>query len=91
MILTTTPTVEGEAIREYLGIVSGRARVMELIGKSWRTSRNEALAEMSREALLKGADAVVGVHLDLALSEVRGGDSPSSREFTASGTAVKLR
>ncbi len=90
MILTTTPTVEGKAIRQYLGIVTGHAKFNDFVGTR-RAFRDKALAEMSQEALLKGADAVVGVHLDFALSEVSSGGHHSNREFTASGTAVKLR
>ncbi len=106
MILTTTPTVEGKAIREYYGIVTGEAIVganlvkdifagiRDIVGgrstayeKELRRSRETALAEMSEEARMKGANAVVGIDLDYEVV----GSGGSMLMVSASGTAVKLR
>lgn len=106
MILTTTPSVEGKAIREYRGIVTGEAIVganilkdifagiRDIVGgrstayeKELRRSRETALAELSEEARMKGADAVVGIDLDYEVV----GTGGSMLMVAASGTAVRLR
>jgi uncharacterized protein YbjQ (UPF0145 family) len=105
MLITTTPSVEGKTIREYLGIVTGEtivganlfrdffASVRDVVGgraKSYeqilKEARETALAEMEKEAALRGADAVVGVDLDYEVV----GSGGSMLMVTVSGTAVKL-
>ncbi|MDE0680470.1 MAG: heavy metal-binding domain-containing protein [Gammaproteobacteria bacterium] len=65
-------------------IVGGRSTAYE---KELRRSRETALAELSEEARMKGADAVVGIDLDYEVV-VSGG---SMLMVAASGTAVRLR
>ena len=65
-------------------IVGGRSTAYE---KELRRSREMALAELSEEARMKGADAVVGIDLDYEVV-VSGG---SMLMVAASGTAVRLR
>jgi uncharacterized protein YbjQ (UPF0145 family) len=79
MIVTTTPNIEGHAIEEYLGIVTGVALVYanilwDIISTMNSRStayqqrleevKNLAISNMSQNAEQLGADAVVGVSLD---------------------------
>lgn len=105
MLITTTSSVEGKTIREYLGIVTGEtivganlfrdffASVRDVFGgraKSYeeilKEARETALAEMEKQAALRGADAVVGMDLDYEVV----GSGGSMLMVTVSGTAVKL-
>ena len=92
MILTTTQSIEGRAITEYLGIVCGEAfENKEFKGERYYLSiltnaRNLALKQLEERASGLGADAVVGIDLDY---EVLGQDN-GMLMVTASGTAVKL-
>ena len=65
-------------------IVGGRSTAYE---KELRRSRETALAELSEEARIKGADAVVGIDLDYEVV----GSGGSMLMVAASGTAVRLR
>lgn len=65
-------------------IVGGRSTAYE---KELRRSRETALAELSEEARMKGADAVVGIDLDYEVV----GSGGSMLMVAASGTAVRLR
>ena len=65
-------------------IVGGRSTAYE---KELRRSRETALAELSEEARMKGADAVVGIDLDYEVI----GSGGSMLMVAASGTAVRLR
>jgi uncharacterized protein YbjQ (UPF0145 family) len=65
-------------------IVGGRAGAYET---SLKEGKDTALQEMIEEALLLGADAIVGVDLDY---EVIGGDQKTMLMVSANGTAVKL-
>ena len=87
MIVTTTPSIEGHAIRDYRGIVIGEVIVGGRSGKYenvLKRARDEALAEMEAEAVKVGANAVVGVDLDYEVV----GDKGSMLMVSASGTAV---
>ncbi|WP_298019446.1 heavy metal-binding domain-containing protein [uncultured Parasphingopyxis sp.] len=64
-------------------IVGGRSGAYE---KALRSAREEALADLEREAAAKGADAVVGVDLDYEVI----GDTGSMLMVSISGTAVRL-
>jgi uncharacterized protein YbjQ (UPF0145 family) len=66
-------------------IVGGRSSASQ---KVLRDARKTCLTELRREALIVGADAVIGVDLDY--SEVSG-DGKSMLMVVASGTAVKLQ
>jgi len=95
MILTTTPTIEGRPVHQYLSIVSGASIMGENIvkdtimgGRSGTYDqklaevRQSVLKEMSHQAQALGANAVVGVALDYEV--IREG----MLIITASGTAV---
>jgi uncharacterized protein YbjQ (UPF0145 family) len=64
-------------------VVGGRAKSYEEILKE---ARETALAEMEKDAALRGADAIVGVDLDYEVV----GSGGSMLMVTVSGTAVKL-
>jgi uncharacterized protein YbjQ (UPF0145 family) len=67
-------------------IFGGRSRTTQ---KVLRDARKTCLLELRREAMLTGADAVIGVQL--AYSELSGGGKNGMLFLVASGTAVKLR
>lgn len=66
-------------------IVGGRSAATQ---KVLRDARRTCLAELRREALMLGADAVVGVDLDY--SEISGGGKSGLLFLVGSGTAVTL-
>ena len=100
MIITTTPSVEGRAIREYKGIAFGEVitgvNVIKDLGAGLRnffggrSAGYEEELQKAREEALKeraaamGANAVIGVDIDY---EVLGADN-GMLMVTASGTAV---
>jgi len=67
-------------------IVGGRSVATQ---KVLRDARKTCLAELKREALMVGADAVIAVDLDY--SEFSGGQKGGMLFLVASGTAVKLK
>jgi uncharacterized protein YbjQ (UPF0145 family) len=67
-------------VRDFFG---GRSKASQ---KVLRDARRTCLAELSREALMVGADAVIAVDLDY--SEISG-DGKSMLLVVASGTAVR--
>lgn len=69
------------SIRDVIG---GRSSSSQ---KVLRDARKTCLTELRREALISGADAVIGVDLDY--SEISG-DGKSMLMVVASGTAVKI-
>jgi uncharacterized protein YbjQ (UPF0145 family) len=105
MILTTTPTIEGRHITQYLGIVTGEtivganifkdimAGIRDIVGgrsgayeKAFRQARQMAFEEMEQEAAELGANAVVGIDLDIETVGSQGG----MLMVSISGTAVKI-
>jgi uncharacterized protein YbjQ (UPF0145 family) len=66
-------------------IIGGRSKASQ---KVLRDARKTCLTELRREALIAGADAVIGVDLDY--SEISG-DGKSMLMVVASGTAVKIK
>ena len=66
-------------------IIGGRSSASQ---KVLRDARKTSLTELRREALIAGADAVIGVDLDYA--EISG-DGKSMLMVVASGTAVKIK
>ncbi len=105
MIVTTTPSVEGEPVAEYLGIVSGEAimganmfkdifaGIRDIVGgrsgayeEELRRAKDIALSEMTDNARMMGADAILSVDLDYETVGTNG----SMLMVTASGTAVRL-
>ena len=69
------------SVRDIFGGRSGAAQ------KVLRDSRKTCLTELKREALISGANAIIGVDLDY--SEISG-DGKSMPFLVASGTAVKV-
>jgi len=91
MIVTTTSSVEGRPVKSYLGIVSGECFQLEdsfqgAAGKeeALLTASHKALAKMTQRAEALGANAIVGVSIDV--------EAQSSMKFivTVAGTAVVL-
>ena len=95
MIVTTTNTVQGRSISEYLGIVFGEEVAGEgfsgWLGNfegSFINLRNQALNEMCQNAAGLGANAVVGVSIDYTSIDVTNSDD--SMMVTVTGTAVRI-
>ena len=92
MIITTTTSIEGHTIAEYLGIVFGEAfENKEFRGERYYVSvlsnaRTLALNKLEERARGIGADAVVGIRVDFDVSDI----GPCVM-VSASGTAVKLQ
>ena len=84
MIITTSFTVEGRPVIEYLGIVSD-AQVMALPGgnkgvqRGWQTGVEGAAAVLQQQAAELGADAVIAARFE-----------PFGSNICATGTAVRL-
>lgn len=86
--ITTTPSLEGKTITEYLGIVSGCGIYMlpggnKMIQAGWSGGVQEALLNMQEQANELSADAVVGLTVNAYKS---GGYD----YVQTTGTAVKL-
>ena len=82
MILTTTPSIEGKTITEYLCIVSADSSTRR--SRSGSQGVSGAMAEIMRKAEKAGADAVVGVQFV----------GPTAHYYDTIhiyGTAVKLK
>jgi len=67
-------------------IFGGRSKAIQ---DTLRDARKTAMAELRREALMVGGDAVIGVDLDY--QEITGGGKGGMIMLVASGTAVKLK
>ena len=106
MILTTTPSIEGRHITQYLGIVTGEtivganifrdimAGIRDIVGgrsgayeNAFREARQIAFAEMEQDAAALGANAVVGIDVDIETVGVQGG----MLMVSISGTAVTIQ
>lgn len=106
MILTTTPTIEGRRITQYLGIVTGEtivganifkdimAGIRDIVGgrsgayeNAFRQARQMAFDEMEQEAAELGANAVVGIDIDIETVGAQG----SMLMVSISGTAVTIQ
>ena len=98
MVLSTTPSLEGHQITQYLGVVTGESIIGANVFRDFlvggrssayeevlREAKDNALQEMSSRAQQMGANAVVGIDLDYETV----GSSGSMLMVTASGTAVK--
>ena len=90
MIITTTPTVEGRPVKDYLGIVSGEVVVDEpwgstlsAHGDSLLVARHRAELEMVQRAEALGATAVVGIAVVFEIYQNR-------RFLVVTGTAVVI-
>jgi uncharacterized protein YbjQ (UPF0145 family) len=103
MIVTTTPTIEGHPIQEYLGIVTGEAILGAHIGRDILASFTDIIGGRSREYEEEVQKARL-IALDELVSEARGQranaivgvdiDYEVIREgmlmVSVSGTAVKV-
>ena len=67
-------------------VVGGRSKATQ---KVLRDARKICLSELKEEALMLGADAVIGVDLDY--SEISGGGKSGMIFLVVSGTAVKTK
>lgn len=103
MIVTTTPTVEGRTIEEYLGIVTGEAILGAHIGRDFLASITDIVGGRSKEY-----EEEVRKARDIALQEMtseadaKGGNAIVGVDIdyevirqgmlmvSASGTAVRL-
>ncbi|MGU9952074.1 MAG: YbjQ family protein [Gammaproteobacteria bacterium WSBS_2016_MAG_OTU1] len=88
MILTTTHSVEGKRISEYLDIViGGDLLCSDVDNRNIEAVRAATLKDLKKKAEALGADAVVGICID---HEVATG---MHHEFVVScyGTAVLLK
>lgn len=105
MIRTTTNTLEGREIEEYLGVVIGEAilganifkdlfgAVRDIVGgragayeDELGKARDIAFQEMEQEAVILGANAVIGIDIDYEVVGQNGGMMVS-----VSGTAIKVK
>ncbi len=97
MILTTTNSIENHKIVDYLGIVSGvsmdyQKATMTFSMKKWyaslegqvNTEKEAAFQQLKENATKLGANAVVGINLDLEVG------STGSVTVSVTGTAVKV-
>ena len=82
MLLTTTPTIEGHTIQQYLGIVTSET----IIGANVKEGKETALQEIRERAAAMGANAVVGIDLDYETVGAKG----SMLMVVCSGTAVRV-
>jgi len=106
MIRTTTNTLEGREIEEYLGVVIGEAilganifkdlfgAVRDIVGgragayeDELSKARDIAFQEMEQEAVILGANAVIGIDIDYEVVGQNGG----MMMVSVSGTAVKVK
>ena len=99
MQFSTTPTLEGQTIVEYCGVVTGEAILganifRDIVGgrsgayeKELRKAREIPFEELGSQARALGADAVVGIDIDYETV----GQNGSMLMVSVSGTAVKTR
>ena len=106
MIRTTTNSLEGREIEEYLGVVIGEAilganifkdlfgAVRDIVGgragayeDELGKARDIAFQEMEQEAVILGANAVIGIDIDYEVVGQNGG----MMMVSVSGTAVKVK
>ena len=96
MILTTTNSIEGHKIQDYLGIVTGVSsniktsfsfkteKNMNIIEDIMNKAKEEAFQKLKANAIKLNAKAVVGISLDLET------DAGSYFFVSVTGTAVKV-
>jgi uncharacterized protein YbjQ (UPF0145 family) len=96
MILTTTNSIEGHKIQDYLGIVTGVSTMMKtsfsfkaeknkkLFEDSMNKAKEDAFQSLKSNAIKLGANAVVGIKLDMET------ESGAYFFISITGTAVKV-
>ncbi|SFZ90183.1 Uncharacterized conserved protein YbjQ, UPF0145 family [Flaviramulus basaltis] len=96
MILTTTNSIEGHKIEDYLGIVTGVSsniktsfsfkteKNMNMISNTINKAKEEAFQKLKDNAIKLNANAIVGISLDM--------ETEAGAYFFVSvtGTAVKV-
>lgn len=105
MIITTTPSVEGRPIREYLGIVTGEvilganlfkdlfAGIRDIVGGrsgAYEQVLRDARNEAFRELAAEAADRGADAVVGIDIDYEVVGANGSMLMVSASGTAVKL-
>ena len=88
MIISTTNSIDGKSVSQYLGLVSGCVIASFAGGakgtqRGWATAVEGAQKEMVAQAEGLGADAILGVKMDAHKSGV-------ADYLCLMGTAVKL-
>ena len=102
MVISTTPTLEGFPVKQYLGVVTGETIVganffkdfiRDVVGgragayeRVLAEAKDTSLAEMSQRAEALGANAILGVDIDYETV----GQSGSMLMVATSGTAVRI-
>ena len=98
MILTTTNTIEGHKIHDYLGIITGVAvnrkqtgmsfsmtKYYDALEKNIETVKEEAFQNLKKNAIAVHANAVVGITVDVETFATSG-----ILMISITGTAVKV-
>lgn len=85
-LISTTSTLEGYKIEEHLGVITYQRFV-----SSKENTNDISIFNLKRQALEKGANAVIGVNFNF-ISDVSGGNGNTSTSTTLhiSGTAVRV-
>jgi uncharacterized protein YbjQ (UPF0145 family) len=106
MIVTTTPSIEGKAVEEYLGIVMGEAiiganiikdlfaAVRDIVGgraKAYEDALRAARQEALREMANRAAELGADAVIGVDIDYEVLGKAGSMLMVTAAGTAVKVR
>ncbi|WP_406685296.1 YbjQ family protein [Seonamhaeicola sp. MEBiC1930] len=97
MVLTTTNSIEGHKIEDYLGIVTGVAINKERLSASFSMSKyyekiqdsidkvkEEAFQKLQENAVLLKANAIVGIKVEIELT------TSNYAMVSVTGTAVKV-
>jgi len=98
MILTTTNTIEGHKIHDYLGIVTGASAKMrktsfsfkmekfyETIAETVNEVKEEAFQKLKENASNLKANAIVGIKIDMEIN-----NTSQVILVSITGTAVKV-
>lgn len=96
MIITTTPTIEGHPVVNYLGIVTGISmsykkgkftlnmeKYYDSLESQVEQLKEESFQKLKDNAIKLGANAIVGVNSDIEIDGTTGGIS-----ISVIGTAV---
>ena len=97
MVLTTTNSIEGHSIQDYLGIVTGLSmnyqkgkftfnmkKYYEAVGSEVSLIKEEAFQKLKENAIKLQANAIVGIKVDIEIT------STGSTMVSITGTAVKV-
>lgn len=96
MILTTTNTIEGHKVQDYLGIVTGVSNATKtsfsfkaeknkvMFEDTMNKAKEEAFQQLKTNAIKLKANAVLGIKLDIEI------ESGAYFFVSVTGTAVKV-